>query len=61
MKCFEEIYFDLVKNFVLTNKKEPDKRDRQLLKSKAMNILLCSGIITDTDDKMHSRKRIYNE
>lgn len=54
-KSLGEIYDELYFNFV-KEKGEPTKRDRQLMRSQAMTILMCSYPVTDTDDKMHQRR-----
>lgn len=43
------IYKNLHDDFVIKNKREPEQRERQRLKSQAMNVLLCSIPLTDKD------------
>lgn len=43
------IYQKLHDEFVIQNNREPEKRERQMLKSQAMNVLLCSIPLTDKD------------
>lgn len=48
----EMISFGLLEEFIKKNKRNPDWRERGLLKAQAMNNLMCSIPVTDTDDKM---------